>query len=298
MNNIKHLTEKLMIFDQLYDNFRIVDPVNKKVFNLDGEELKISEHICFAFWDKETVCDNCISIRVIEENKSLIKLEKKGDRLLMVTSVPLKQNESTVVVELLKDVTDSIMFSEGVIAESSTAFNIINNLNNLVSKDPLTGIFNRRYVNERLPVDMLKLLESGESLSVIMADIDFFKRVNDEYGHIAVDEVLKEFASLLETSLSKAGDWVARLGGEEFLMCLSGTGREKALIEAERIRKKVEEMKIEYKGITIKITASFGVSNIDIDILNNNKEYKFEMLIEKADENLYAAKQTGRNKVV
>lgn len=290
--------DKLKIFDSLYDAVRIVDPSSKKVLILSGEEIIVTDHTCYAFWNKDSLCDNCISIRAFHENKSLIKIEKKGKEIIMVTAIPIKLNGDAVVVELLKDVTDSILLSKDVAVENKEINDVISSLNDMVSKDGLTNIYNRRYVDERLPVDIIKILENRMPVSVIMADIDFFKNVNDTFGHIAGDQVLKAFAIVLKISIRESRDWVARFGGEEFLICLPGANKETGLKTAERIRSLVENMNVPYNENIIKITSSFGVATIDEDTMDKNSDYKYNMLLEEADKNLYEAKRTGRNKVI
>ncbi len=125
-----------------------------------------------------------------------------------------------------------------------------------------------------------------------MADIDFFKIVNDTYGHLAGDEVLKSFADTLSGGLKRESDWVSRFGGEEFLVCLPGAGIQRASEVAEKLRKAIESKEILFNGNRINITASFGVCSI-----KPIQGSKIESFIECADKMLYAAKNNGRNRV-
>ncbi len=298
MESVYNLLEKLKIFDNLYDYVRVVDPERKKVLMLEDNHIVETSHVCYAFWNTDMICDNCISIRALHEDKSLIKIERQDGKLMMVTSVPVRLPGGTVVVELLKNVTDSMYITDDANGGNVEIFDVINNLNDLVSRDSLTGVYNRRYVDERLSVELVKLMEDGTPLSVIMADLDFFKNVNDTYGHTAGDEVIRQFAKVLKDSVRGKTDWVARYGGEEFLICMPGAHRDIAFKTAERIRQRVESMDITYKDQSIKITASFGVNTADKNTIENIRDYKYEALVDEADKNLYTAKRTGRNKVV
>jgi len=120
-----------------------------------------------------------------------------------------------------------------------------------------------------------------------MADIDRFKRVNDLYGHLAGDEVLIAFAKVIKEDL-RIDDIVARYGGEEFAIILSGLEEKEAVSVANRLRKRVEDLKVTWGECTISITASFGVAEA-------KKEDTPETLIDRADKALYLAKQDGRN---
>ncbi|MPN42749.1 putative diguanylate cyclase DgcT [bioreactor metagenome] len=125
-----------------------------------------------------------------------------------------------------------------------------------------------------------------------MADIDFFKVVNDTYGHLIGDKVIRDIAKLIQASIRKDQDWVGRYGGEEFLITLNNTDVKDAFIVCEKIRKIIENTTFEYEEAKVKVTASFGVYGIVSTKLD------IEGFINAADKSLYAAKVTGRNKTV
>lgn len=166
-------------------------------------------------------------------------------------------------------------------------------------RDPLTGLSNRGYLEHRLKEEIANSKRHKTHLSAILMDIDYFKKVNDTYGHHAGDTVLENVADYLKNEILREGDTVVRYGGEEFLILLPHTEKEKAYIVAERIRKDIENKKIKIednKSIKkdIKITFSLGVSELS-DIVN--KTDSGNELIKKADEALYKAKEEGRNRV-
>lgn len=149
--------------------------------------------------------------------------------------------------------------------------------------DGLTGVANRKYLDSRLT----EMIKNQKPFSIIMLDIDHFKKVNDTYGHPAGDEVLKQFAKAISKTV-RPGDLVARYGGEEFaVICLDAMH---ALQVAERIRKTIEANPIQTGAGAIKITASLGVARW-------GKEDTVEGLVKRADDFLYKAKQEGRNRV-
>ena len=152
--------------------------------------------------------------------------------------------------------------------------------------DPLTGILNRRAILEELSQRMNHHLYDFEHLSILMLDIDFFKKINDNYGHIVGDKVLIKVSEII-SQLIRGFDTVGRYGGEEFLVILPNTNSENAYKAAERIRKKIEET--EFDDIE-HLTVSIGFTSY--------ADESIESLINKTDQNLYEAKRTGRNKVV
>jgi len=163
-------------------------------------------------------------------------------------------------------------------------------LRELNIRDQLTGAFNRRYLDNRLSDECKRHTRHGRSLSVIMLDIDFFKKVNDSHGHDAGDRVLAAVAGRLSDSIRKT-DCLVRYGGEEFCCILPETPLENASLLADRFRVAVEQLVIATGGKELKVTISLGVAQL-------GGEDTPLSLLKRADEGLYQAKQTGRNRVV
>lgn len=162
----------------------------------------------------------------------------------------------------------------------------------LAEIDYLTGLLNRRAFIKRLEGELNRSKRAGVPLSLIFADIDHFKFVNDTYGHIVGDLVLRRFARLL-VKMCRNYDFICRYGGEEFLICLPDTSLKRAYIIAERISDTLASWNVELSdGRKVTITSSFGVTASSLD-----KNETVKHLIEKVDEALYRAKRNGRNRV-
>ena len=161
--------------------------------------------------------------------------------------------------------------------------------------DKLTGCYNRTYMDEYLAKEIARATRYHRPLSLVMADIDYFKRVNDTYGHQAGDLILKNFVLSMKEGLRKDVDWVARYGGEEFLMVMPETNFKNAMSSAERLRRIVSERLASYDEKEIRITASFGV--VGFDPSEKIKNIPYEAIIDQADKALYQAKDEGRNRV-
>jgi diguanylate cyclase (GGDEF)-like protein len=159
--------------------------------------------------------------------------------------------------------------------------------------DPLLGIFNRRYLHERLPQEAARSRRYGQSLSVVMSDLDHFKKINDTYGHQAGDAVLQHAVSLARSALRQS-DWMARYGGEEFVMVLPETTLLGAYSVAERMRRLCAETSVEIPETKLVVTASFGVATID-GVLPSDEDA--EAMLRGADKALYESKRAGRNRV-
>jgi len=158
--------------------------------------------------------------------------------------------------------------------------------------DGLTGIENRRSLEDRLKEMWSHSVRLHEPLAIVMCDIDKFKSVNDNYGHQAGDAVLKQFAKLLKEEAREI-DRVGRFGGEEFLLILPGTVLDAAVTFAERLREKVDAHSFKYEGGELKRTMSCGVAASP-----HPKVKDQEALVRAADDALYVAKESGRNRVI
>jgi len=158
--------------------------------------------------------------------------------------------------------------------------------------DGLTGVDNRRALEQRLHEMFEHSMRLHEPVSVVMCDIDHFKKVNDTYGHAAGDAVLKQFADILKDEAREI-DRVGRYGGEEFLLLLPGTVLDAAVTFSERLRQRVDAHTFSYEGGTLKKTVSFGVASWPHPRITGR-----EGMLKAADDALYVAKETGRNRVI
>ena len=158
------------------------------------------------------------------------------------------------------------------------------------TRDGLTGCFNKKHFAERLRTEFAFATRHDTYLSLVLFDIDHFKKVNDTYGHLAGDEVLRRLAAVVHKQL-RTEDTFARYGGEEFAVILRETDDERGFIIAERIRRAVEAEHIEFDGQHIPVTISLGVAT-----LRGNNYPSVREMVQSADEYLYRSKRSGRNR--
>lgn len=177
------------------------------------------------------------------------------------------------------------------VAELSTLRQENESLHNLVSTDPLTGLFNFRYFQQVMDAEMQRTFRSGRPTSLIMIDIDFFKAVNDEWGHEAGNIALQTAATVFKRELRQF-DIICRYGGEEFVIILPQTPLPLAVRIAERVRASLQNEDVILQSNSINITASFG-----INVFQSGSDMSREALVESADQFLYQAKEQGRNRV-
>lgn len=207
-------------------------------------------------------------------------LEVTIGMLVLAFAKPV-QSESLEVLDLLSD-------SLAVAMKNSLTYD---QLQRLAANDSLTGLFNRRFGMARLQEEFGRAVRNNAPLGVCIFDLDHFKSINDTYGHQVGDKVLVHFARILKSAL-REGDVSLRYGGEEFMAVLPGASLTDAYQIAERIRRMVEDAAFQYGPQTIRLTVSGGATSWpDFDASSP------EALVRRADESLYSAKQTGRNRI-
>lgn len=214
----------------------------------------------------------------------------------LVVTLTLLQARGASLVTLAEQLFDVIMmFAIGLIVSElmyrirRSTWVLQARLREHAATDALTGLDNRRQVMPQLHSEIARAGRGQTTFSVIMADLDHFKRVNDEYGHVAGDAVLKSVARILRSGIRQQ-DRAVRWGGEEFLILLPDTNADQARIVAEKIRETVDSIVFEGNGKPLSITISMGVAG-------HSGELEPMALIDQADRALYEAKRSGRNRV-
>ncbi|HSV53935.1 MAG TPA: diguanylate cyclase [Burkholderiaceae bacterium] len=187
---------------------------------------------------------------------------------------------------------DHIANLDRLVAERTSQLELVmDELRQLTLTDTLTGCFNRRAIEARLPSEVERAQRYNRPLSVVFTDLDYFKNINDRHGHPAGDAVLRTIAQLYQSEMRSSVDWIARYGGEEFLIVLPETDLQAARVIAERLRLLTQAALVHGEGQDIRLTASFGVAQCHA---NENSMG----LLARADAMLYAAKAQGRNRVL
>jgi diguanylate cyclase (GGDEF)-like protein/PAS domain S-box-containing protein len=221
----------------------------------------------------------------LEQMDSVLRGVRKNGEIIHVEFHTSAMNfgRKQVLISLVMDVTARIH------AECEMQ-SLQDKLREQSTHDALTGLYNRRYLEETLGRELLSAERHGHAVSVIMGDLDYFKMVNDRYGHLAGDEVLRTFGALLKKN-ARGSDVYCRYGGEEFLLVLPLMTQGSAMERAEQLRGALEAAPVPYGASLIPVTASFGVATFPHNGRTGDE------LIAAADHALYAAKEGGRNRV-
>ncbi len=300
--NVLHILEE--IFNYELGAFCLLDEGKLNIFistkgNLDIKDIDLIDRFCRK---------QILSVgEMLKEDKSKTYILKSGDKDISLDEENLfafnfKSGDTGIYRSLvfldsqLSNITDSerntyqlILEQALVVIENAYLYEKIR-LRSVT--DELTKLYNRRYFFVRVNEECERVTRYGGGwFSILILDIDHFKRVNDTYGHLAGDEVLREIAKILKTS-ARSTDVAARFGGEEFIMLLPETDLQGGAKFAERIRKKIEDHSFQYKDKIIPVTVSIGVAS------GGCKDNKTpDVIIGQADKALYKAKETGRNRV-
>lgn len=289
-------SRSLRIFHSIPAGVVIIDPQNHKIVDANKAALKafgksrwrVIGKVCHKFLcpAEEGFCPITDLGQDIDSSERLLVKNWGKTVPVLKTVVPIMLDGKQRLLEIFFDISDRKDLERRLRDAYAQQ-------ENLANYDLLTGVLNRRAVSKHAEAE-LNRAERGGALSLVMLDIDHFKKINDTHGHPAGDEVLKTIARTISNSV-RPYDWVGRWGGEEFLVVLPNTSIVEAGDVAERLRKAVGSSKVRLAdGRELGFAASFGITSTS---LAQGKYPKLEELVKQADDALYRAKDEGRNRV-
>ncbi len=225
---------------------------------------------------------------LIDDPSGLKNLLERDPSIKEPETVHFNQRVLSVYAATIRTPQGGVVGSAALIRDITEEKRLEERLRRLSTTDGLTGLFNRRHLDETLTTELERALRYNAPLSIMMFDVDHFKRFNDEHGHDQGDRVLQAIAQSLQEHVRKV-DVPCRYGGEEFLAILPGTNQAGAIIVSERLRHAIEQMEVDGLNVTI----SIGVASVpELDVRSS------ATLVEAADSALYRAKRAGRNQVI
>lgn len=285
---------------ELADFFMALDLLNDlaRLKTEDSVIEGIKDMFFMLFAPRHVEFKNAGALQVVDDKNCLV-VQKRPDGFVLPVSggtgllgeIDVSGLGHPEYLEQYKQLATRIVDICGLAIENARHYQEIKNLSNT---DGLTGLANRRLLEEHIQQEWRRMKRQKMSLALVMADIDFFKEYNDYYGHQAGDDCLKKVAGVLSGHCRRQGDLVARYGGEEFTLVLPGTDIDDAHCIAETIRKAIMEVKIPHANSVSGeyVTLSFGVAAAIPD-----SDSSVEQLMAAADGGLYNAKRLGRNRV-
>jgi diguanylate cyclase (GGDEF)-like protein/PAS domain S-box-containing protein len=281
---VEHMQEGMLLFD---GNGLLIDmnPAARSMLNLPGES-QVGKESREVFKDYPQL----ISLLGQKDGPSVeITLNQTTDQILEVKYEPVQDPRAgTGVLLICRDISQQKQTENQLREQMDEITSLQASLREQAIRDPLTGLYNRRYLQDTLPRELAQAHRENQQLSLVMLDLDGFKLLNDTYGHSAGDEVLIKLSVFLQNN-TRAGDIVVRYGGEEFLIVLINTTSDIALDRVEKWRELFATSPIEYDSARISLTFSAGIAESDIFGISSEK------LINLADTALYQAKAAGKN---
>jgi len=265
---------------------RFIDVEGQKIINEQSSDQELRKLIPCNVQAEQSLLEKCIA-----SNEALFHIKYWQEQSFLVILVPFSLYDVNLVGEFILKMNENIRIDS--IPVWHKPIDTLKKISLLAVTDELTGLYNRRYINMALPAEIINAAQKGRPLSVVFADLDYFKATNDNYGHVVGDHVLKELSEEMKKHIRKNNDWIARYGGDEFLFCLNNADRSRAGEIIERIRQNIENKVFKYGNHQIKLTCSFGIYTIR----DFSRPLTIETILAAIDKNLYLAKQK-RNCVI
>ena len=283
-------SQTISAMNNVFDIARFVDPRIWKIFNFDSEgNITYEEYSCYRIWKKEKRCLNCISIRALNENKRFTKYEFIDDETYYVVSKPVQIHDNSGAIhecnlEIVANITDEVFFD--AIGKNDLVDKIIKS-EKMQYIDSLTKAYNRRYFDEKVYISYSEGAFS-DKVVFIMCDMNKFKNINDEYGHDAGDEVLKNTSRVFISSVRNE-DSVIRMGGDEFLIILNNCTENTAFSVIDRIKEEMKQVIYDTeKNLQAKV--DFGIAFTEAFV---NDDKFIANLMKKADKMMYESKRAS-----
>lgn len=269
----------------VFDYVRLIDLNGHTELKIEDNHIIPTSKLCYCTWREGRPCRNCISHQAYYEEKHMTKLQYVGNRIQLIMAIPVHIQDNKYVLEMSKDITESLVVNDKYHPDNTDIHNIINELNVVAVMDPFTNLYNKKYIEKQMREDILEINKSKENYVIVLFDIDNFKWVNDTYGHSNGDIAIQDFVRLIHESTVNMNYWAARYGGDEFLLVFSGVNIEDVIECCKNIQNKMSEIIYEVDSNKYSITASYGVHQFvhGVDTYNT--------MIKLVDEAMYKNKK-------
>lgn len=268
----------------LFDSYRIVNTDTYQVHRWEDGTAVPQNDSCYHVWNRTEPCINCISKRAVKEGRQFTKIEVLGDKVFLIEAVGLPELGPGLALELIRDVTDSILINDVGHKKNKGLTGIIQKMYDLANRDSYTGLYNKRFVEYELQRELLKRKKT-DPLEIVLFDIDSFKQINDTYGHLMGDHVLLTIADILRSFVVRHSGWAGRVGGDEFILVFQGKDRVEVVKLVEELKAEVHAVDFKLVDQSCRITISVGMAGAD----SETRDWK--KLFSIADQAMYENKQ-------
>lgn len=272
--------------NNLFSVARLVDVSNNYICKIVDGKVVPTNRKCFCIWERNRPCKNCITNRAFVEQKQITKLQYLNNAVQLMLAIPVVYNNNNrYVLELIKDITDSLVIHDDYHPDNTDINDIVNELNTLAVMDPFTNLFNKKYIDKQMREDISEANSSNGIYTLALFDIDNFKWVNDTYGHYTGDLVIQDVVDVIHKHIDNLNCWAARYGGDEFLLAFRGESMENVINCCESIKSDIGRKEYEVGDSRFVSSVSIGVyqfkpgidtyetllNNVDIAMYDNKK---------------------------
>jgi len=245
--------KKLALIEDIYDYIRIVNPLNKKVLSIKNSKIEPFQGKCYDLWKRGEICDNCISMRAYNELDTFVKIECISTKIMFIIVAPIYLNGNLYILEVFKDISNDNLEVNHCIDGT------INKLNEIIIIDSLTGLYNRKYIEERLPVDVNSSVLEKYPLSLINIEVDNFKNIVDKFGNDIKEKIILHICDNITNINIEEIAWIGRYDESQIFIELKNVNKNKAIDFSEKILKKLNSKLFNYNNVSINLNYNFGV---------------------------------------
>lgn len=283
---LEELRNNLSKFNCMYDIVRIVDPINHISWIIPNNNSdNIRSETCYDFWERNESCKNCISTMAYLKNDTFVKIDQQNENVFMVLATPKIVGKNTYVIVLLKNISDKVYID----IDTDDLKLKISNVRNKASsfRDELTGLYNRQYIDEILPVCFRKSILDKTPFSIILSFIDCYDSMNNQDYHNIRNKALCEYSRIILGSLENHEDWAGLYSGSVFLTVLSNADYDEASRIAEKIENKFIETLSQFNKNDIRISLKYSVKTRSENIQDAESLIKLASINLHDDVNFY-----------
>lgn len=268
----------------LFDSYRIVDIDSYLVYDWKDNKKINTNKRCYEVWQRGEACKNCISNSCIQEKRRIIKLEVLDGQVFLIAAIPITLENKLFSLELISNVTDSLVINDAFHTQNLDVFDIITQMNDMALRDPYTGLYNKRFAEQEVAKSMLNWNED-HSLFIGVLDIDHFKHVNDTYGHMKGDDVLRVLSRILDTYATKGNGWASRMGGDEFMLLWHNVTAQEARAMAQELQEALVTHIFTKDDVQFTVSVSIGLSQYRPEFTS------WRAFFDEADKEMYRVKR-------
>lgn len=287
IDDIDPIVEQQLGTHVLFDHYRLVDGKNYNVYDCHNDELIPQNTLCFHSWKRSAPCRNCISRLALTKNRQIIKLEVLDGSVFLVMALPVVIDGRHLALELIKNVTDDLLVTDADLETNVAVTDLVKKINELTVRDPATGLYNKEYAEHQLK-KLVAHRDDNHTLVVIILDLDDFKHVNDEFGHLQGDAVIIAFSKLLEAYAQIGNGWASRAGGDEFMLVFPDLSIDRAKVLTDGLRRDLALHTFSAHGNPFYVTVSLGIAQLSA------QDKTWQDVFSRADRTMYRDKQEHR----